>query len=488
MEQAVHEAELTFAEKHPRELMAERPVRLANPAIGLVLLGADLAIVTSIFLAASCVYALLLRAEAVDPAGAALAGFGVAGILVLMLAGRGCYAPRQLMASRRQAIIFAQSWLAAVALILWTGFITKMTGGFSRGTLLLGFIPGLGVALLMRSAVLHFITTRMTDGRLPLRSVFLIHAGDDGSCDELLARLVRHGVCVGGVHHIPPARLASTGALLEAVTACQSALALAELDAVYLALPWSEHDSLGRLRKMLTRLPLPVLLLLDPQIAAVIGQTPVDAGGMSGFELQRAPLTIVERIIKRALDVVIAGSALMLLSILLGAIALAVLVTSGRPVLFRQARRGLGGRRFNILKFRTMSVQENGHDIRQAVRNDPRVTAIGAVLRRLSLDELPQLWNVVRGDMSLIGPRPHALAHDLMYDRVIATYAFRHHVKPGITGWAQINGHRGETREVSDMDARVQHDLWYINNFSIWLDVRILVRTATMMFFDREAY
>jgi lipopolysaccharide/colanic/teichoic acid biosynthesis glycosyltransferase len=151
-------------------------------------------------------------------------------------------------------------------------------------------------------------------------------------------------------------------------------------------------------------------------------------------------------------------------------------------------RRGFGGQTFGILKFRTMRVLENGPDIRQAQRNDPRVTPLGAVLRRSSLDELPQLWNVLRGEMSLVGPRPHALAHDNHYDALISTYAMRQHVKPGITGWAQVNGHRGETREIGAMRARVEHDLWYIKNFSLWLDVRILLWTAALAFFDKKAY
>jgi lipopolysaccharide/colanic/teichoic acid biosynthesis glycosyltransferase len=135
-----------------------------------------------------------------------------------------------------------------------------------------------------------------------------------------------------------------------------------------------------------------------------------------------------------------------------------------------------------------MRVQENGAEIRQARKNDDRVTRVGHLLRRTSIDELPQLFNVLRGDMSLVGPRPHAVAHDDHYERLIASYAHRHNVKPGITGWAQVNGFRGETRELAMMRRRVDHDLWYINNYSLLLDFRIIARTLMIVWRDRNAY
>ncbi|MBP0573366.1 sugar transferase, partial [Mycobacterium tuberculosis] len=152
------------------------------------------------------------------------------------------------------------------------------------------------------------------------------------------------------------------------------------------------------------------------------------------------------------LDIAVASAALVILSPLLLLVALAILIETGRPIFFRQNRRGFGGREFKIWKFRSMTVQENGPDVPQAQRNDPRVTPLGRLLRKTSIDELPQLLNVLKGDMSIVGPRPHAIAHDNHYDQKIATYAFRQHVKPGITGWAQVNGLRGETPRLSDME------------------------------------
>ena len=158
------------------------------------------------------------------------------------------------------------------------------------------------------------------------------------------------------------------------------------------------------------------------------------------------------------------------------------------PILFTQARNGFNNRTFRILKFRTMNTLEDGTNIKQVTRNDSRVTRVGRLLRRTSIDELPQLWNVIRGDMSLVGPRPHAIAHNSQYGQLIANYAFRHHVKPGLTGWAQIHGFRGETSTVELMKRRVELDLWYIDNWSLWLDLKIMVKTFAVLLIQRSAY
>jgi len=165
--------------------------------------------------------------------------------------------------------------------------------------------------------------------------------------------------------------------------------------------------------------------------------------------------------------------------------AIAIKLDSRGPIIFRQRRSGLNANEFVILKFRTMTVLEDGPVVTQACRDDLRVTRVGKFLRRSSIDELPQLFNVLRGDMSLVGPRPHALAHDDEYRVHIADYAFRHHVKPGMTGWAQVNGLRGETASFEQMAQRVKFDLWYISNWSLGLDLNILLRTSFEVFRDR---
>jgi putative colanic acid biosynthesis UDP-glucose lipid carrier transferase len=191
---------------------------------------------------------------------------------------------------------------------------------------------------------------------------------------------------------------------------------------------------------------------------------------------------------KRALDLFIAAPAFLVLSPLFLLIALLITIDSAGPILFRQQRSGACGKTFEILKFRTMRVMENGADVKQAVADDPRTTRIGRTLRRYSLDELPQLVNVLNGEMSLVGPRPHAMAHDSYYGTHIADYGHRFAVKPGMTGWAQINGHRGPTPTLSVMEARIDHDVWYVKNASFALDLKILLKTPLAVFKPRNAF
>ena len=168
--------------------------------------------------------------------------------------------------------------------------------------------------------------------------------------------------------------------------------------------------------------------------------------------------------------------------------AVAIKLDGPGPVIFRQRRNGFNGRPFVIYKFRTMNVLEDGPVVRQATKRDARVTGIGRVLRQSSIDELPQLFNVLKGDMSLVGPRPHAVAHDDEYGALIANYAFRHHVKPGLTGLAQVNGCRGQTLHLDQMKKRIDFDLWYIDNWSLFLDLKILARTTLVPLGSRDAY
>jgi undecaprenyl-phosphate galactose phosphotransferase/putative colanic acid biosynthesis UDP-glucose lipid carrier transferase len=196
----------------------------------------------------------------------------------------------------------------------------------------------------------------------------------------------------------------------------------------------------------------------------------------------------VEQLSKRAVDIAGASLALIIFSPLMLVSALAVKIDSDGPVLFRQRRNGFNAKQFVIFKFRTMSVMEDGPAVLQATRSDPRVTGVGKILRRSSIDELPQLLNVILGDMSLVGPRPHALAHDNHYGDLLSEYAFRHHVKPGITGWAQVKGYRGETTRIEQMKGRIDCDLWYINNWSLLLDLKIMALTCVAVMRRKNAF
>ena len=192
--------------------------------------------------------------------------------------------------------------------------------------------------------------------------------------------------------------------------------------------------------------------------------------------------------IKRALDIAIAALALIVLSPILALATLAVALDSPGPILFCQRRTGLNGKIFPILKFRSMHVMEDGADVTQAGRGDVRVTRIGRILRKLSIDELPQLFNVLAGDMSLVGPRPHAVAHDAYYGAALANYAVRFQAKPGITGWAQVNGARGATPTLDIMQVRIDLDEWYVRNADFALDLLILARTPLAVLRTRNAH
>jgi lipopolysaccharide/colanic/teichoic acid biosynthesis glycosyltransferase len=215
---------------------------------------------------------------------------------------------------------------------------------------------------------------------------------------------------------------------------------------------------------------------------------PFHAGTYAGHLDVAGDVHYTHGVSKRMLDLALAIPAVILLAPLMIALALLIRAGSKGPAIFRQTRLGLHGAPFKILKFRTMTVVENGPVIKQAELNDVRITKIGGWMRRLSLDELPQLINVITGDMSLIGPRPHALAHDRFYGREIAGYDKRQTVKPGISGWAQIHGHRGATVTVSRMRERLAYDVWYARNASFALDVKIIVRTIGEVLSQRNAY
>jgi len=201
-----------------------------------------------------------------------------------------------------------------------------------------------------------------------------------------------------------------------------------------------------------------------------------------------SPFTGVDSVVKNVSDFVIAMSILLLLSPLMIVIALAIKFTSPGPAIFKQRRYGLNGEEIIVYKFRTMKVSEDGSKIVQAQINDPRITRIGGFLRRTSLDELPQFFNVLQGRMSIVGPRPHAVAHNELYRKLIKGYMLRHKVKPGITGWAQVNGLRGETKELEKMQARIELDLNYLQNWSIWFDLWIIMRTVWVVLRRDNAY
>jgi putative colanic acid biosynthesis UDP-glucose lipid carrier transferase len=213
-----------------------------------------------------------------------------------------------------------------------------------------------------------------------------------------------------------------------------------------------------------------------------------EIGNRIAVDVQKAPMTGVGCATKRAMDIVLSAGLIVFFAPLLIGISVAVLCDSPGPVFFRQRRNGHQGRIFRIIKFRTMTVMEDGDVASQASKDDQRVTRVGRILRKYSLDELPQLLNVLQGEMSLIGPRPHPMALDDLYSKLIENYEIRQHVKPGITGWAQVHGLRGETQTLDLMYRRIELDCWYAKNCGVILDLRILARTVLEVLRPRNAY
>jgi putative colanic acid biosysnthesis UDP-glucose lipid carrier transferase len=259
-------------------------------------------------------------------------------------------------------------------------------------------------------------------------------------------------------------------------------------DVVYLALPMASQDRILRLLDGLRDTTASLYFVPDMFITELIQGRIGAVNGMPVVGVCDTPFSGVDGLIKRASDIVLASLVLVLIAPLLVALAAAVKLTSPGPVIFRQRRYGLDGDEITVYKFRTMRVTEDGVEIRQCGRGDPRVTPLGAFMRRTSLDELPQFINVLQGRMSIVGPRPHAVAHNEMYRKLIKGYMQRHKVRPGITGWAQVNGLRGETQTIERMKARVEYDLDYLRNWSLRFDLLIIARTIWVVLRGQNAY
>jgi putative colanic acid biosynthesis UDP-glucose lipid carrier transferase len=257
---------------------------------------------------------------------------------------------------------------------------------------------------------------------------------------------------------------------------------------IYITLPMSSHPRILKLLDELDDTTTSIYFLPDIFIHELI-QARVDMlNGIPIIAICDTPFVGINGLIKRLSDIILATLILILISPLMLAVALGVKQSSHGPVLFRQRRYGLDGNEIVVYKFRSMSVCEDGVDVPQAKKNDVRITPFGAFIRRTSLDELPQFFNVLQGSMSIVGPRPHAIAHNESYRKLIKSYMVRHKVKPGITGWAQVNGFRGETETLEKMQKRIEYDLNYLRNWSIYLDLWIIFRTIFVVLKDRNAY
>jgi len=383
----------------------------------------------------------------------------------------------------------AGAWTCVAALLAAIGYITGSVESISADVLLV-WVPGVPVVL----ATAHMIVGAAM--RLPrvrgiaTRTAVVVGAGP--SARELAQRMMDAPGCgvrlLGFFDDRPSSGGAGSLPLLGSLASVPDYVAAERVDHVYITLPVGS-DAMAKLNERLLDTTASVSFLPQVLSAGVPNLHIEEVAGVPLFTSFDTPFADSgRRLVKRATDVAVAAILLVVAAPLMALVGIAVKASSRGPILFRQRRHGLDGKEIIVYKFRTMTVMEDGARVEQARRLDPRVTRLGRLLRRSSLDELPQLINVLQGRMSVIGPRPHALAHNEQYRQLIAGYARRHKVKPGLSGWAQVNGCRGETKTVDAMRARVEHDLYYLRNWSLWLDLRIAVKTLVVLFRDPNAY
>ncbi len=411
-------------------------------------------------------------------------------IHIVRLGGHGYYDFERAAKPGVEIIEVLVSWFSTGLMLAFFAFVFKIGVSFSRGTFLLLMVTAPFGLLGQRKFSKLLVERAVSRGAIGRRNTVLV--GDEIEIASLGPRAM---LDLFGAGEISRFVLSKHGDLAVQQLSDATALnAVANFVRKYnstellLAVSWSDTARIDFIREQIRTLPISAKLLPDTQVRTLTNYASSGGQRVVSIEIQRAPFSATERLVKRAIDISIALVALLFLLPVMAFTAVAIRLDGSGPVIFRQNRKGFNGREFVMLKFRTMSVQENGDVVHQATRDDPRVTRIGRLLRSASIDELPQLINVLRGEMSLIGPRPHALAHDNYFEKLLQDYAFRHHVKPGMTGWAQANGLRGATPSVDQISRRVQMDLWYINNWSLWLDIQILMKTFSEVLRKRNAY
>jgi putative colanic acid biosynthesis UDP-glucose lipid carrier transferase len=411
----------------------------------------------------------------------------VSALFISLMKIRGMYRPTELLVLRNQIRAVCLAWIGVFLLLAATVFALKIGNEISRGASMLFAMFGLIALIVHRSVLRDLLATGLAGRRFSGRNIVLItdHAQiGDASLTQTLTGL---GFCVDGHFILPPSN-ADSRRREKIIAKVIEHTRGSDIEEIVIGADPSRWSELRTLVAELRVLPFPVSFVPLGSASEIFRRPFRELGNAICVELQRGPLTSFEYAAKRCIDLLIAGVALTALLLLLAIVAVAIKLDSRGPILFRQKRCGFNGRCFPIRKFRTMSVLEDGPSIIQAQFADKRVTHLGTWLRRTSIDELPQLLNVLEGSMSLVGPRPHAVAHDNQFDKIVRNYAFRRRVKPGLTGWAQVNGCRGPTPTAASIERRVEYDLWYIDNWSLRLDFKILLQTPIEILRGRNAY
>lgn len=452
---------------------------LARASLSLIAAGAD----AGAILAATIIAGTLYHAAFYEAAGMlenlGALGFTLVALFILSGVLRRDYEVGHLLSFSGQYERIAFLWSASFACFAILAFVTKTGADVSRGTIILTYLAGFPTLAVSRAAMVSIVQSQARAGGAAERRIFLV-----GSEPDLIRFREQNRPGDTGMKIVSAAVVRGEESLEDDLTLAAAAARVLRPDDVYILAPWSDTRLIENAVNAFLSVPASLHLgsgrVLDRFSKARIER----AGPVVSLNLTRQPLGIVDVILKRAVDIVGASVALVLLSPAFAVFALLIKLDSPGPAFFTQRRYGFNQEPFRIVKFRSMSTMEDGRIVTQATVGDPRITRIGRFIRRYNIDELPQLFNVLRGDMSLVGPRPHAMAHDQKFEPEIALYARRHNVRPGITGWAQVNGYRGETATADQMRGRIEHDLYYIDHWSIGLDLRILFLTV----FSRKAY
>ncbi len=421
--------------------------------------------------------------------------FSILAVVVFYIIARqsGLYQSWRTSSFQRESTLILQAWLLTMLVVLVVAFLSKFSGPFFRRVVIGWFASGFVSLLLWRYLVRLFLRALRRRG-MNVRSVLIAGAGDLG---RNLAKTIQENDWMGlnilgfyddfkPVGHKPLIGLEA--AVRGKLDELSSDVRKSHVDLVYVALPMRAETRLKEILEKLADTTASVYIVADIFTFELLNARLVDMGGIPTISVYEGPFYGINDWIKRAEDLVVGFLITLMISPVLIFIAIGVKFSSPGNVIFKQRRYGFNGEEIFVWKFRSMTVSEDGPNIPQAQKNDPRVTKFGEFLRRTSLDELPQFINVLQGRMSIVGPRPHAVAHNEYYRKLIPGYMLRHKVKPGITGWAQVNGWRGETDTLGKMQKRVEFDLAYIREWSFWLDMKIIIMTIFKGFNGKNAY
>lgn len=465
-------------------------VRFSSDAIPYLLAKADAFIILMSSLAGGIGYQLSLGNPIPNILPHCAVGLLASFIHILRMSGSGYYDFPDSAKPQVEIGPILICWFTTGLLLAFFAFILKIGVAYSRGAFMVFYFLTPSGLLGVRKLTKITLAAAVSRGAIGRRDIVLI-----GDFNEMAAFEPQDLLAFFGAADVnsftlsreddPSIRASKDIRIIDAVA---NFVRLHNCREIMLALPWADAGRMEFVRDHIKTLPVAARLLPDVRVRSLTNYTSSARRRMLTIEIQRTPLSGTERFVKRFMDIIVATLALIFFLPVMALTAIAIKLDGPGPVIFRQHRKGFNGRQFIMFKFRTMTVQEDGATVAQATRDDPRVTAIGRLLRSASIDELPQLLNVLKGDMSMIGPRPHALAHDNYFEKILSDYAFRHHVKPGITGWAQCNGSRGATPSIEQISERVKLDLWYINNWSLWLDAQILIKTFFEVLRKRNAY